>query len=1216
VARVPGAAGHAAEGVIAKLVKRFVRSAERDAVRAGARDAARAGARDAARAGGRDAARGAGRRSVRDRVRDAGRSLWHRVTRADPVDVVTGDVVLHQVDVELPGLLPLLLSRTHVSSYRDGGWFGPSWASTVDQRLELTATGITYFADDGAQLFYPREGGAVATLPLAGARLPLGLAATGYQVGLPELGRTLHFGLPGAAPAAVLPLVAMTDRSGQRIDLGYGEQGELREVRHSGGYRIAVRAEDGLVRALTLVGADTELVRFGYDGRRLTEVVNASGLPLRFSYDADGRLTGWQDRLGTSYRYTYDEDGRCVAAAGTGGFLSAAFEHRPDERATVVTDSLGQPSRYEYNDLGQVVRETDPLGASTLSEWDAGDRLLARTDPLGRTTRYDYDAAGNRTATTGPDGAVITAGYNAARQPVWLLDADGARWEWAYDAAGNLVAATDPGGGTTGYGYDGRNHLASVTDPLGNTHLVGSDDAGLPVRVTDPLGDTTRYERDAFGRIAAVADPLGNTTRWGFTVAGTPAWRVLPDGASDRWEYDAEGNLTVHIGPLGAVTRTEYGLFDLPAARITPDGARLEFRYDTELRLVQVTDPYGRSWDYGYDPAGRLVSESDVDGRATVHRYDRAGQPVERTDAGGRTMRWSYDAAGSVVEQVAGDAVSTFEYDLAGRVRRATRAGVEVSYERDAAGRVVLERCDDRVVESAYDPAGRRLLRRTPSGVDSHWEWDAAGRPALLRAAGQTLRFGYDRAGREVSRQLGAARLVQTWDVGSQLRGQAVTAADGTVRQQRTYTYRGDGALTGLTDRLGGPREYGLDLLGRVTTVDGPQWREQYGYDIAGAVTWADWPGAGDAGGPRLMDGSRVRQAGGVHYEHDPQGRVTRRRHRTLSGGWREWRYEWDDEDQLTAVATPDGQRWEYRYDPFGRRTAKTLVDAGGAVRAEVRFSWDGSRLAEQTGAGGTVSWDWQPDSFRPLTQLHRGGDGAAARAVLTDPAGTPTDLVTPEGTVSWHAAGTLWGVGAPPAGGEWCPLRFPGQYHDLETGESYSYFRYYDPRTAAFTAPDPFGLSGGFHPYAYVPNPLGWTDPLGLTAYPAQRPGGHVTHDVAPHRNLSPGANRAPGHGNIPADGRVQSHHIVQDAWGRRNGIPGYSRGRAPAVLLPTTGGPHAAISAAQAARRAAVGWRTPIRDEFHASAAQMRAAGVPESVVRKSIKDAYRYFSDLGVL
>jgi hypothetical protein len=48
------------------------------------------------------------------------------------VDVATGEMVMPAVDVSLPGELPLLLARTHLSTYRRGLFFGPSWASTLE----------------------------------------------------------------------------------------------------------------------------------------------------------------------------------------------------------------------------------------------------------------------------------------------------------------------------------------------------------------------------------------------------------------------------------------------------------------------------------------------------------------------------------------------------------------------------------------------------------------------------------------------------------------------------------------------------------------------------------------------------------------------------------------------------------------------------------------------------------------------------------------------------------------------------------------------------------------------------------------------------------------------------------------------------------------------------------------------------------------------------
>ena len=53
--------------------------------------------------------------------------------------MASGEMVLHQSDVALDGILNLELSRTHVSSYRAGRWFGRTWSSTLDQRLESHA---------------------------------------------------------------------------------------------------------------------------------------------------------------------------------------------------------------------------------------------------------------------------------------------------------------------------------------------------------------------------------------------------------------------------------------------------------------------------------------------------------------------------------------------------------------------------------------------------------------------------------------------------------------------------------------------------------------------------------------------------------------------------------------------------------------------------------------------------------------------------------------------------------------------------------------------------------------------------------------------------------------------------------------------------------------------------------------------------------------------
>ncbi|MEI5036216.1 DUF6531 domain-containing protein [Streptomyces sp. S1A(2023)] len=101
-------------------------------------------------------------KNAKDESRRNAISLEKKTCENDPVDVATGEMTLPQTDLALPGVLPLVLRRTHLSGYRYGQWFGRSWASTLDERIELDPLGggAVWSREDGSLLVYPR-------LPLA-----------------------------------------------------------------------------------------------------------------------------------------------------------------------------------------------------------------------------------------------------------------------------------------------------------------------------------------------------------------------------------------------------------------------------------------------------------------------------------------------------------------------------------------------------------------------------------------------------------------------------------------------------------------------------------------------------------------------------------------------------------------------------------------------------------------------------------------------------------------------------------------------------------------------------------------------------------------------------------------------------------------------------------------------------------------------------------------
>lgn len=522
-----GRAGTAAAGgFLKKMVGNLFRPAGKTMARGAGRTAVKSTGRNVSKTVGK-----AGGRGSRTFTKTAKNKLGFGC--ADPIDPVTGDVVYTETDVELLGALPLVLDRTHLSSYRAGGWFGPSWASTLDQRIEIADDGVWFASADGMLLLYPSAAEAEEALPEEGPRWPLnGSRHDGYVITNHQSGHTMHFARTDSSAPSTMPLTAITDRAGHRIDVGRDTSGAPAEIRHSGGYHLGVGTSNGRITALRLPqgardGSDLTLMRYRYDDDgNLAEVVNESGISMRFGYDEAGRMTGWTDRNGTEYEYVYDEQGRCVRAEGTAGYLSGTFAYDTDNNATTYTDSLRNTTTFQMNDHGQVVRKIDTLGGTTAFEWDLYDNLVVETDPLGRTVRHRYDSYGNPTMLARSDGSHTSVDYDDLGLPVTVVDPDGAVWRQEFDTAGNLTLLTDPTEATQRYGYDARAHLVSATDALGSTSSIECDRAGLPVRVTDPLGATIRYHRDGFGRIGSITDPLGGRTHLEWTVGGRIA-RVM-----------------------------------------------------------------------------------------------------------------------------------------------------------------------------------------------------------------------------------------------------------------------------------------------------------------------------------------------------------------------------------------------------------------------------------------------------------------------------------------------------------------------------------------------------------------------------------------------------------------------------------------------------------------------------------------------------------------
>ncbi len=152
---------------------------------------------------------------------------------------------------------------------------------------------------------------------------------------------------------------------------------------------------------------------------------------------------------------------------------------------------------------------------------------------------------------------------------------------------------------------------------------------------------------------------------------------------------------------------------------------------------------------------------------------------------------------------------------------------------------------------------------------------------------------------------------------------------------ERRYRYDVLDRLTGLSDSHWGEQALRLNGTGQVVAERREQGRRQqarlFGYDSEQnlcEVSAIEPDGAG-----RLSASNAVVQAssgydaagrvvvrGDNRYQYDACGRLVNKRESRAGFRPRDTQFGWDAQDRLVRVSLPDGARWWYRYDAFGRR--------------------------------------------------------------------------------------------------------------------------------------------------------------------------------------------------------------------------------------------------------------------------------------------------------
>jgi YD repeat-containing protein len=322
----------------------------------------------------------------------------------------------------------------------------------------------------------------------------------------------------------------------------YGVGLKLTEIRDRDGNTITLTYTDGL----------------------LTSVKDSSAWQreIIFTYNADSKIDTITDPTGNVYIFTYEVTPQYI-------LLRSITKQTPDPADQDIVWS------YTYNNNVRIESKTDPLGNTTVYEYDASNRLSTtyiQSDPASTTRSFSYDPAAKKTIITERDGGV---------------------WEYTYeDIHGMIIEKKDPEGNSTQYEYDDRGYLWKKILP---------ED---PDRALDgwlwPDQYTYTYTYYPDGSLRTIENPRGIT------------------GQSHYYTYHSQFNDKITGIRRGAVADIEWTYFDY----IDDDS-------DGDIDRMVATTPSDAETAYVYYEDGRINTiTNDLNQTTTIVYNEHLQDPV------------------------------------------------------------------------------------------------------------------------------------------------------------------------------------------------------------------------------------------------------------------------------------------------------------------------------------------------------------------------------------------------------------------------------------------------------------------------------------------------------------------------------------------------------------------------------------------------------------
>ncbi len=580
---------------------------------------------------------------------------------------------------------------------------------------------------------------------------------------------------------------------------------------------------------------------------------------------------------------------------------------------------------------------------------------------------------------------------------------------------------------------------------------------------------------DVYSRLETVSRANENLTYNYNTLDHTVSSELDGKAVTTSYSYDEAGNRLTQLDGNNRLIQYQYDALNRVTSADAPGTADdITYGYDTCLngqgRLCSMAMESGIT-TYAYDGLGRVTGHQSVG-----YSYNAAGRTQTVTYPSGSVISYDYNFAGQVqsVNDISGSAIaSAISYEAFGPIDGFTYGnGLSYTATFDTANRPTQQATNGLLERSynQYDANGNLLQlneTRNFSTTLNQFNYDWGDRLETASGLFGTRDFTYESSADYSYSSRGSH------DEGSGL-------FDYEYRTTSFYSHEvniGDWATSEVIYQLDDPLTGScwLTIEGCATKTiwtPGTSQASSRVYDYAGAGTekWIwDW---GCVLTPYTAEEITLFGVTDTHY-YECSEEITN------------WGYENSAYNQMTRAMFLEVEQASYQYNALRQRVSKTLAD--GSVTQYV-YGLDGLLLAELDGLNNVIK-EYIYLSGKLLAVRDFSAGFEQLYYAHTDHLGMPRLLTNASGQTVWSGDfdpfGKVVAIDEDVDGDTFnvsLNIRFPGQYHDAETGLYYNWNRYYDPEIGQYTSSDPIGIAGGLNTYAYVGgNPVGYIDPYGL---------------------------------------------------------------------------------------------------------------------------------------